>query len=449
MKFLGLPWIIHIFALLHAVVALGCRMTGLDDQLLLTVLTMALSLIICMKMGLKIEFIATVIIVVNIMGFLIGTFGANVLKTFIGSEYVVHCLSTIITTEILGWSIIGITKVFGQKEETAKDLKSSPYMRWVLLFAAGIFILRLLIVAFFPKTPFGQEEVFEMVRKVMSNSFSLVILICVNILFIRSLPAREKTASRSSTIFLYIAFMALATLLESFLVGLDGEDFWLLATISLILQLTIYCIVYMINNALMTRIEMQSEREKANMAQYRYLKLKRQVNPHFLFNSLNILDCLICEEKTEQASTYTHKLAGIYRYMLKSEDEEVVSLRDELVFVRLYIDLLKVRFPEGFDVTIDVPDEALARFVPPCSIQLLIENATKHNAVSSDNPLTVKVEATKDHVLVCNNIVPKVTRVPSTGLGQTYIRQLYMDLGGESIDIKKTETDYCVTLPLL
>lgn len=449
MKFLGLPWIIHIFALLHAVVALGCRMTGLDDQLLLTVLTMALSLIICMKMGLKIEFIATVIIVVNIMGFLIGTFGANVLQTFIGSEYVVHCLSTIITTEILGWSIIGITKVFGQKEETAKDLKSSPYMRWVLLFAAGIFILRLLIVAFFPKTPFGQDEVFEMVRKVMSNSFSLVILICVNILFIRSLPAREKTASRSSTIFLYIAFMALATLLESFLVGLDGEDFWLLATISLILQLTIYCIVYMINNALMTRIEMQSEREKANMAQYRYLKLKRQVNPHFLFNSLNILDCLICEEKTEQASTYTHKLAGIYRYMLKSEDEEVVSLRDELVFVRLYIDLLKVRFPEGFDVTIDVPDEALARFVPPCSIQLLIENATKHNAVSSDNPLTVKVEATKDHVLVCNNIVPKVTRVPSTGLGQTYIRQLYMDLGGESIDIKKTETDYCVTLPLL
>ena len=449
MKFLGLPWIIHIFALLHAVVALGCRMTGLDDQLLLTVLTMALSLIICMKMGLKIEFIATVIIVVNIMGFLIGTFGANVLQTFIGSEYVVHCLSTIITTEILGWSIIGITKVIGQKEETAKDLKSSPYMRWVLLFAAGIFILRLLIVAFFPKTPFGQEEVFEMVRKVMSNSFSLVIRICVNILFIRSLPAREKTASRSSSIFLYIAFMALATLLESFLVGLDGEDFWLLATISLILQLTIYCIVYMINNALMTRIEMQSEREKANVAQYRYQKLKRQVNPHFLFNSLNILDCLICEEKTEQASTYTHKLAGIYRYMLKSEDEEVVSLRDELVFVRLYIDLLKVRFPEGFDVTIDVPDEALARFVPPCSIQLRIENATKHNAVSSDNPLTVKVEATKDHVLVCNNIVPKVTRVPSTGLGQTYIRQLYMDLGGESIDIKKTETDYCVTLPLL
>ena len=449
MKSIRLPWIIHIFAILHAVVALGCRMAGIDDQLLLTVLTMALSLIICMKMGLKIEFTATVIIVVNIMGFLIGTFGANVLQSSIGSEYVVHCLSTIITTEILGWSIIGITKIFGQKEEDPKRLKSSPYMRWVLLIAAGIFILRFLIVAFFSRIPFEQTDVFEMVRKVMSNTFSMVILICVNILFIRTIPTREKPNPRTGGVIMYITFMALATLLESFLVGSDGESFWLLLAVSLILQMTLYCIVFMINYAITTRIEMQSEREKANMAQYRYLKLKRQVNPHFLFNSLNILDCLICEEKTEQASTYTHKLAGIYRYMLKSEEEEIVSLRDELVFVQLYIDLLKVRFPEGFDVIINVPEEKLARFVPPCSIQLLIENATKHNAVNTDTPLTVRVESDGDTVRVCNNIVPKVTKNASTGLGQKYIRQLYMDLSGKPIGIEKTETDYCVTLPLL
>ena len=205
----------------------------------------------------------------------------------------------------------------------------------------------------------------------------------------------------------------------------------------------------MINYALTTRVEMLSEREKANMAQYRYLKLKRQVNPHFLFNSLNILDCLICEEKSEQASIYTHKLAGIYRYMIKSEEEEIVSLRDELVFVRLYIDLLQVRFPEGFEVTIDVPEEKLARFVPPCSIQLLIENATKHNAVSTERPLKIEITADESNIYVRNNIVPKVTRSASTGLGQKYIRQLYMDLSGKSITIEQTENDYCVTLPLL
>ena len=124
-------------------------------------------------------------------------------------------------------------------------------------------------------------------------------------------------------------------------------------------------------------------------------------------------------------------------------------MRDELVFVRLYIDLLKERFPEGFEVNINVPEESLARFVPPCSIQLLIENVTKHNAVSADNPLKIEVEVKDENVYVRNNIVPKLTKSQSTGLGQKYIRQLYKDLSGKSIDIEKTESSYCVTLPLL
>lgn len=449
MKPIGLTWIIHIFALLHAGVALGCRLAGFDDQLLLTVLTMAMSLILCMRMGLRIEFTAAIVIIVNILGFMLGTFGANVLQSLIHSEYVVHCLSTTVTTEILGWCIVGITKIFGQKEVETDELGKSPYMKWLLLISSGIFILRFLIVVVMSRSVFEQDVIFEMIRKYMTNSFSLIMLICVNVLFIRSMTTRDESSSRLSTASLYIGFMSLAILLETFLVGTEGGNIMLSLTISTIVQFTVYCIVYMINYAITTRIEMQTEREKANMAQYRYLKLKRQVNPHFLFNSLNILDCLICEEKTEQASTYTHKLAGIYRYMIKSEEEEVVSLRDELVFVRLYIDLLKVRFPEGFEVSIDVPEESMARFVPPCSIQLLIENVTKHNAVSADNPLKIEVKVKDGNVYVRNNIVPKLTQSQSTGLGQKYIRQLYMDLSGKSIEIEKTESSYCVTLPLL
>jgi LytS/YehU family sensor histidine kinase len=96
-----------------------------------------------------------------------------------------------------------------------------------------------------------------------------------------------------------------------------------------------------------------------------------------------------------------------------------------------------------------VDEDRLARFVPPCSIQLLIENATKHNAVSAENPLVVKVETKGDCVQVSNNIVPKVTQSASTGLGQKYISQLYADLSGRNVDIMKTETEYCVILPLL
>ena len=227
------------------------------------------------------------------------------------------------------------------------------------------------------------------------------------------------------------------------------KDFPLIYTTSLLAQITVYCITFIVNYALTARSEMKEEREKANMAQYRYIKLKHQVNPHFLFNSLNILDCLICEESSERASAYTHKLAGIYRYMLKSEDEIVVSLRDEMVFVNLYVDLLKERFPVGFEVETDVPEELMAKMILPCSIQLLIENATKHNAVGKDNPLIIKIEATGDGIMVSNNIIPKMTKSPSTGLGQKYIRQMYLDLTGKHIEIIETEQKYSITLPLI
>lgn len=449
MKSITLPWVIHIFAILHAAVSLCCRFTGVDDQLLLTVLTMALSLIICMRMGLKIEFTAAIVIVVNILGFLFGTLGAVVLQSFIHSEYVVHSLSTFITTEILGWIIIGITTIFGRKEVKAEELKSTPYFKWVLLIASGIFILRFLFAVILSRTQLEQDIVFDMIRKVMTSPLSLITLICVNIVFIKSMTTRSADSSRISTISLYIGFFILAILLETFLVGQEGDNFILLLLISVFTQITVYCLVYIINYAISAQLEMQAEREKANLAQYRYIKLKRQVNPHFLFNSLNVLDSIICEEKSEQASLYTHKLAGIYRYIIKSENEEVVPLRDELVFVQLYIDLMKLRFPEGFDVKINVPEEYMARFVLPCSIQLLIENATKHNAVQTDNPLLIKIEIKDDAIHVSNNIVPKVTVSPSTGLGQQYISHMYKDLSGKPVEIIKNEGFYCVILPLL
>jgi sensor histidine kinase YesM len=135
--------------------------------------------------------------------------------------------------------------------------------------------------------------------------------------------------------------------------------------------------------------------------------------------------------------------------MLKSEDEMIVSLRDELVFVGLYVELLKERFPVGFEVEIDVPENLMSRMVLPCSIQLLIENATKHNAVNADKPLVIKVESKGESICVSNSIIPKMTKSPSTGLGQKYIRQMYLDLTGKEIEIVETEDDYSVTLPLI
>lgn len=457
MKRISIPFIIHIFALLHAFIALACRFGGIDDELFLTILTMAMVLLICMKRRLSIEFSAASIIVANFIGYIMGNIGADILEHFIYSPYAVNALSTAATTEVLGWSIVALTKIFrlGRKPEDREYGES--YLKWILIATGGVFLLRLGIILLFSDTPLGTMDMVNAVAKVFSNSLALITIFCVNIIYIRYSDRITRKMGRPLKVILLIVFMLTVSVLETLLVSevtsTEAAGFRRslpsLFVTSLLAQITVYCLVYMANYALTTRMKMRAEIGKANMAQYRYMKLKQQVNPHFLFNSLNILDCLVCEEQNEKASLYIHKLAGIYRYMIKSEEEEVVPLRDELTFVGQYVDLLRIRFPEGLNVEMDIQEELMGRFVLPCALQLLIENATKHNAVNIENPLTIKVVADKTSVRVTNNINPKFGRIESTGLGLKYLRQQYLDVCGKNIVIEHTDAAFSVTLPLI
>lgn len=451
-------WIIHIFAILHLITALCCRLTGIDDELLLTIMTMAMILIVCLRKNLSIEFTASIVIVGNILGYLLGTLGARILGMIFTSPYAIQPLSTFVTTELLGWGIVAIAGIFklGRTDEDKSSL-TSPYLKWLLLAAGSIFILRLGIIFIFSKVNVEPAVIYDIIEDVLTNSVGLLILICLNILYVRYSARFSKTARIKKT-FLLGLFVIAAAIVETLIIGFGfpftifqgyHRSILLIFIVSLLAEITIYCIVFIINYALTARKDMQTQRERAHLAQYRYMKLKGQVNPHFLFNSLNILDCLVCEEKTEQASLYIHKLAGIYRYMIKSEDEELVRLSEEIVFIEKYTDLLKVRFTEGFRIEMDIQEECLNKFILPCSLQLLIENATKHNAISADNPLKIRIETFNETIRVRNNIIPKITKSQSTGLGHKYISRQYLDLCGKSIDIDITENDYCVTLPLL
>ena len=457
MKNVSSALIIHTFALLHALTALSCRLAGIEDELFLTVLTMAMVLLLCIKRNLNIEFSAASIIVANIIGYLIGNYGADLLATFIHSPYAVNAVSTAITTEVLGWSIILMTHIFRLDRHHDEKGFDESYIKWALIATGMVFFLRLCIVLIFTENSFGMMDMVNAVIRVFSNSFALVTILCVNIIFIRYRERLTKNMSLFLKAIVLTLFILTVSILETILISetasVEATEFWRafpsLFLTSLLAQTTVYCVVFMANYALTVRSKMHVERGKANMAQYRYMKLKQQVNPHFLFNSLNILDCLVCDEKSEEASTYIHKLAGIYRYMIKSEDEELVPLRDELEFVQQYIDLLEIRFPEGFKVEQDIPDELTNRYVLPCSLQLLIENATKHNAVRSATPLVIRLKADHNNVSVSNNIVPKLGKVESTGLGLKYLKQQYLDLSGKHIEIIHTETEFKITLPLI
>ena len=415
---------------------------------------MLMVLLICRKKNLNIELTAASVIVANIIGYIMGNMGADLLAKFLTSSSLIHAISTTITTEVLGWSMVVLTKLFNIDNNSAK---SSDYqMKWAMIAIGGILAIRVFITLLFSHSSFETESMISAFIGVYSNSLALISIFCVNILYIWYNDRLTKRLSQFAKSVLLIAFYCIVTLFVTLIVYwmTSGDaaakyDFTSLLFTSLLAQTVIYCIVWMTYYALNSKKKLQRERGKANMAEYRYLKLKHQVNPHFLFNSLNILDCLVCEEQSEKASEYIHKLAGIYRYMIKSEDEDIVPLRDELEFVQKYIDLLHVRFPEGFRVDLNVQENTLNKYVLPCALQLLIENAIKHNAVNADRPLIIKLETDDTHVWVSNNIIPKFGKIESTGLGQKYLKQQYLDLSGRNIDIKQTETEFKVTLPLI
>lgn len=370
--------IIHLFALLHAGVALGCRALGLTDEIVLTLLTMLLVVIVCLRRGMSAKFMAFSLILVNIVGYGIAKGISSLLGLAFSSPLVVNPISTFLTTEIVGWSIYMIA---GRLSRDGKfQVTDTSGVRWLLL--------------------------------------AFVIVIAVRL-----------------AILLYING------------GIDRENI----VASIIVDYIFSCgaLIFLAENAMRINARALEDREKARLAQYRYMNLSQQVNPHFLFNSLNILDCLVCEQKTEQASTYIHKLAAVYRYLLRKEEERLVKLRDEMEFVEQYVDLLKVRFPEGLDVSIDIPQELMNRKVVPCSIQLLIENAIKHNAVDPAKPLRITLRGEADRVCVTNSLNPKISSGPSTGLGLKYLREQYQDVAGKEAVVRMDEKEYTVEIPLI
>lgn len=177
--------------------------------------------------------------------------------------------------------------------------------------------------------------------------------------------------------------------------------------------------------------------------------LQNQMSPHFLFNSLNALTTLIAEDKT-LAISFTEKLSDVYRYILHTKEKEVVSLEDEIEFVKNYVFLLQIRYPSNLAVKFDIPQAALRSSIAPLTLQMLVENAIKHNTISKANPLTVCICMNDEKsIVVKNNLQKKKTVEKSTKTGLENIRQRYAYFGGMNIDIASDENEFRVSVPLL
>lgn len=186
----------------------------------------------------------------------------------------------------------------------------------------------------------------------------------------------------------------------------------------------------------------------AGTASAKFDALKNQLDPHFLFNSLNVLTSLI-EEDPYQAQKFTTSLSKVYRYVLEQKNKDLVTVDEELQFARTYMKLLKMRFEDS--IQLDIPESCTnpdAKIVP-LSLQLLLENAVKHNIVTAKKPLLIKVEEINNMLVIINNLQEKQVVKKSTGVGLQNIKQRYAILTDRGVGIEKTTTDFKVYLPML
>lgn len=192
MQSLKVSGIIHLFALLHAAVALLCRVAGVNDELILTLLTIVLIVLICLRRGLNVEFTASSVIVVNVIGYLLGTGGARAMGLVIPSPLAVHALSTFLTTEILGWGLVWFTRMFRRGDDPVHRTSWNPRIGLMLSAVAVIFVLRLAYVELFATPIFSPEHLYAIANTLTSNSVALIVLLCVNVIFVRHMRRHSE-----------------------------------------------------------------------------------------------------------------------------------------------------------------------------------------------------------------------------------------------------------------
>ncbi len=218
---------------------------------------------------------------------------------------------------------------------------------------------------------------------------------------------------------------------------------WFIILLVIILAALIFLYIKMRENRLRKR-----EQEKKEKIEFEFQVLKNQVNPHFLFNSFSTLISLI-EDNPEQAVQYTEKLSDFFRTILQYKDQELITLDEELTLIQSYFFLLKKRYGDNLYLDIQLGDELKKAFIPPMTLQILIENAVKHNVISMSKPLFIKVYEDDGKIVVENNLQPKLTPEVSTGIGLENIRKRYKLITDKEVIIEISELLFRIFLPLI
>jgi len=191
---------------------------------------------------------------------------------------------------------------------------------------------------------------------------------------------------------------------------------------------------------------LENEYLKQGNLQAQLASLRQQISPHFLFNSLNALSSLSNEAPVKE---YVLKMSEVYRYVLHYQDQKVTTVEAELAFIRSYIYILETRFEEGLNIRIQVGPGALGRKILPFALQLLVENAVKHNVISYRTPLSLFIYDQDERLVVENDLRPRTTMETASGTGLHNLSQRYLLTAGKDIRISRDASRFKVEIPFL
>lgn len=196
------------------------------------------------------------------------------------------------------------------------------------------------------------------------------------------------------------------------------------------------------------RAEQLANSLKQELSQIKFEVLKSQINPHFMFNSLNVLSGLI-DKDTAKAQQFIDEFSHIYRYVLETIEQPVSTLEKELDFARSYLFLQQIRYGDNLSYSVKIPGELLRLFMPPLSLQIVLENAMKHNIINASKPLRIELYSEGKSLVVKNNIQPKISSGASTGLGLKNLTRRYAMISNEAPVFSVDTNDYLAILPLI
>jgi two-component system LytT family sensor kinase len=339
---------------------------------------------------------------------------------------------------------------FSKLDERQRAMKKKQVISQILLLYMAIAAMLFLFISTLTllTTPNGYDMV-----AVISNLFVNLPLFVIPGLIdygtIRFLHARVWKSANISHIILDVVIVSAITGSMSFVSAHVFSSPNPLAQVAAFLMMNCIIVLFiellLYHNAQMKNEKRIIEMEKEK-AVYQLNALKNQVNPHFLFNSLNVLASLTYQNPAF-ANTFAKKFANVYRYILTTSENQTVELKEELDFVRTYLYLEKMRFAESLKVSIEDNTALRHSRVIPVSIQTLVENALKHNVASEQQPLNVIIHIGEDGVTVSNNIQLR-NNVQRTGTGLANLQRQYA-ISGQEIAITKIDNKFIVFLPYL